>query len=244
MMTIAAECSEITKFTPSVLANIAVPPVFRLRPASGREARKYNHILRSEGLKYHQVDDFREETLKALKQLWSAEDYEENAARLQAYWNLVDQNGTPDDAEKTAVDELTERLADVWRPLAKMAADNMEFVEEAQKIALAMFLVGWSGVDLGYSREAGRVPLERLLGAMEEQAIADKVEGVERPGIAFLQLCNAASARLYLTRDEEKNSSSPPPVQPDQAGSTKKPSVKTEGAPSKAPASSKPAPPA
>ena len=121
----------------------------------------------------------------------------------------------------------------------------MRFVDESMKIAASMFIAGWSNVDLSYSRDAGRVPLQRLdeletwLEKVETAAKKDKVEGVADPGTAFVQLCNAAYSRLHLTEDEEKNSSSPPPSPPDQGGSTKKPSRKTGAAGSKASASSK-----
>jgi hypothetical protein len=107
-----------------------------------------------------------------------------------------------------------------------------------------MFLVGWSGFDLGYRREDGRVPLaliddlEDKLQEIETQAIADKVEGVIRPGIAFLEISNAAYRRLHLTGDEEKNSSSPPSSPSTPSGSTTRRSRKTAGASSKASASS------
>lgn len=243
-MTIPAEASELEAFTPSVLNNLAVPPVFTLRPASGREWRKYQYIMRAEGLEYHDQEAFRAETLRALKALWSDDDYEPNASRLRNFWLLIDQNGNPDPVEAEAVNELTERLAREWRPLSAMAADNMRFVDESMKIAVSMFVVGWSGVGVPYGREAGRVPLEKIdqledwLLAQEKEAKANQVEGVDKPGTAFVQLCNSAYSRLHLTGQEEKNSESPPPAPQGQNGSTKKPSRKTAGARSKASASS------
>jgi hypothetical protein len=245
-MGIPVEASEIEDFTPSSLANLAAPPVFRLRAAGRREFRKYQHILQSEGLEFHDREDLRAEVLRALKSLYSPDIYEANAARLRAHWALIDQKGEPEAAETDAVDELTERLTREWRPLSRMGADNVRFIEESLRVALSMFLVGWSGVEVSYRREDGRVPLEVIddledwLVKTEKQAKKDKVEGVIKPGVAFVEICNAASTRLHVTKDEEKNSSSPPSTTPDQSGSGKTPSRK--GSKSKASASSE-APP-
>lgn len=242
-MAIPAECDELEHFTPSSLANLPVPPVFLLRPASGREGRAFQYALRVEGLQYHNDEEVRAEALRGLKALWSAEDYEPNAARLRAYWELVDQNGRPTDTEEQAVSELSARLSESWSPLARMAADNQRLIEESMKIAASMFVVGWRGVPIPYSREAGRVPLEKLdeleawLLKQEKDAVENGIEGAA-PTLAFIQLCNAAYSRLNLTKDEEKNSESPPPSSPGLNGSTTKPSRKTAGARSRTSASS------
>lgn len=242
---VPVEAGELEHFTPDSLKNVAVPPVFLLRSADGREWRKFQFIMRSEGLEYHGKEAFREETLKALKHLWSEADYEPNAARLRNNWAMIDQEMQPPAPEAEAMAELTTRLAREWRPLAQMAADNMRYVEESMKIAISMFCVGWTGMDVGYGREDGRVPLAKLdeveerLSAMEKEALAGKIEDVGAPGTAFVQLSNAAYSRLHLTETERKNSSSPPPAQQSRAGSTKRPSRKTAAARSKASASSK-----
>jgi hypothetical protein len=243
-MSIPAECSELEHVTPPSLKNLAVPPVFILRPASGREWRKYQYVMRAEGLEYHNQDAFRDETLRALRALWSEETYQANEDRLRNYWALVEQGGKPDEAETEAVAKLSESLSREWERLRVMAADNMQFVDESLKIALSMFLVGWTGVPLSYSREGGRVPLEKLdeledwLEKQEKAALEANIEGVLQPGTAFLELCNAAYKRLHLDKDEEKNSSSPPPAPSARNGSKTKRSPKTAAARSKASASS------
>lgn len=241
---VPTEAGEIQGFTPDSLKNIAAPPVFKIRPAGRREWQQYQYLLRSEGLEHNTKEDFRDETLRALRSLYSEEQAQEYGARLRAYWTLIDQKGTPEPAELDAVNDLTERLARTWKPLARMAADNIRFGEESMKIAVSMFLVGWSRIDLPYRKEDGRTPLELLdelekkLQAIEQQAIDDKVEGVARKGVAYLEIANACFKQLRITEDEEKNSSSPPPSPNDQSGSTKKRSPKTAAASSKASASS------
>lgn len=249
---IPVESSEIEAWQPPSLANLPAPPVFKLRAASGREMRKYQYVMQVEGLEYHSMDAIRGEVLVALKALYTPDLFEASAARLRSFWALLDQNAKaanggkvePDPAEEEAVNDLVERLTREWRPLARMGADNMRFVEESLRIAVSMFLVGWSGLDLAYRREDGRVPLglidelEEKLQAIERQAKADQVEGVGRPGMAFIELCNAAQKRLRLTEDEEKKSSSPPSSPPGRSGSKRKSSRKTAAASSRASASS------
>jgi hypothetical protein len=202
----------------------------------------------AEGLQFHGTEAFRDEMLKALRALWSSDDFEPNASRLRNFWALCDQNAQSDEDEAAAIRELTERLMRAWPPLSKMAADNKRFSDESGRIAVSMFAVGWTGLEVAYSRDAGSVPLVKIdeveieLTAMEVKAKADKVEGLAEPGTAFIQLATAAYLRLVLTRDEEKNSSSPPSSKPDPNGSTKRPSKPTGAATSKASASSKSAP--
>lgn len=244
-MTIPVEVGELEAFTPASLKNVPVPPAFLLRPASGRDLRRYQKLIRAEGLVYHDQAVFRAVALEALKALWKPESlYEENAARLRSYWELVEQGGDPDQAEKSAFDELIDRLGRADKRLAGLAADNGEFIEETMRIAASMFVSGWSGLDLAYSREEGRVPLELMdkveeaLFDAEQQAVADKIDGAGPPGLAWMQLCNACQTRLRLTRQEEKNSSPPPPAPPGRSGSRTKRSRKTAASSSKASASS------
>lgn len=243
-MSVPTSIDEIEDFTPSVLRNIPVPPVFRLRPASGREYRGFEHQLRKRALTFHSAEDIRAETLKALRELWSAEAFEANRARLESYWALVDQGGVPDPNDVAAVNELNGRLVKAWPRLAEMIAETMLFNDECGRIAVSMFAVGWSGVPVDYSREAGVVPIEKIdavesaLTEMEKKAKDDRVEGVLAPGVAFAQLTAAAYSRLHLTGDEEKNSSSPPSSAPGLNGSTRRPSKPMRGRKSKASASS------
>jgi hypothetical protein len=242
-MTIAVEAGELEQFVPESLRNLAAPPVFTLRPASGRDWRRYQKLLRSEGLAYHDQAEFRRAALEALKSLWSPEVYETEAARLQSYWELLEQGGEPDPDTNAAVTDLIERLSRADKKLSRLAADNGEFLEESMRIAASMFVVGWTGLDAPYSREEGMVPLETLdvveqkLFDAEKKAMEDKVVGVAVTGVAWLQLCNACQSRLRVTQDEEKNSSSPPPPPSDRSGSKTRRSRKAASS-SKASASS------
>lgn len=243
-MAVPASIDEIEEFTPSVLKNAPVPPVFLLRPAGGREYRDFEHELRRRALTFFTPEDIRAETLNALRQLWSEDAYEANRARLESHWAMLDQGGTPSEDELAAVEELNSRLVRAWPKLAEMIADTMRFNDECGRIAASMFIVGWRGLSVPFSRESGVVPLGRIdevesaLHKLEKEAAENKVEGVLKPGMAFIQLTAAAYGKLALTRSEEKNSSSPPPSTPDPSGSTQPMSKPTGGRKSKASASS------
>jgi hypothetical protein len=241
---IASEKSEFELFKPDSLKNLAEPPAFKLRAATGREMRDYRRIMRVEGLIYHAKEELRDEMLRALRALYDPATFETSASRLRSLWALIDQEGKVDEQEQADLNELVGRVTREWRPLRQMASDNEEFAEQSLTIAVSLFLVGWTGIDLPYRMEEGRTPIALIekvgekLREIEEKAAADKVEGVS-PGLAYLQLCLAAQRHLGLQGDEEKNSDSPPSIPKGRNGSTMKRSSKTGASRSKASASSR-----
>ncbi len=251
-MSIPVTASELEPFTPSSLASIAAPPVFTLRPATGRTLREYRSALRREGLVYHAPEEIRAEIRLALAALWTPELYAAHVGRLEAVWAAEDRNENLPEDQRIALDreevrqiaDLLDRVQREWPALRGMTADNVQFMEDSLKVAAAMFVAGWSNVDVAYVREAGRVPLETLdqvegaLDAAEEKAIADGVKEAGPVGRAFMELCGAVSQRLNLTRGEEKNSPSPSPSSSDPNGSMTTPSARTAARGSKASASS------
>lgn len=244
-MAAPASIDEIEDFTPACLANVPVPPVFKLRPAGGREIRKYEFLLGAAGLRGYQPADFRDEIRRALPNLYDPEQAARSREKMEAYWALSDQTGGKvDPKEEADVNEFVRRAMSAWPPLARMAAEAKRYGDESARIAASMFIVGWTGLDLEYRREDAVVPLELIdeiefkLNEIEQEAIRAKVKDVVLPGVAFSQLVVACVTRLFLTKAEEKNSSSPPSSTQSRPGSTKKPSKQTAGASSKASASS------
>jgi len=265
----ATSHSDLADFTPDSLKDVAGAPVFWLKPMTGRTLPRYKHALRAAGLKFHQVDDVRAETLKALQTLWSPELYGEHAARLEAYWKASDTydrlvrdwqaagaaGEAPDlktlidQAEVDSIRDLQNRLGDAWPPLAMMAADNALWLEEMPRVALSMVLAGWSGIDLPFRMEEGRVPLavidqiEKALSKAEDAAIARNVS-IGAKGLAFQMLLARGLQELNLGGVEEKNSPSPSPAASSPNGSMTSTSSKTEGAGSTASEPSSPTQPA
>lgn len=233
MANVPLEASDIKRFTPRSLANLPSPPVFLLRAGNRRDRQRYQAILLEEGLKQHSLDRQRAETLVGLQNLWSAEDYEANEGRLKAYWDAIDQWGRTNKGNPTPepfvhpdtgpVTELITRITDAWPPLRKLSADNLVFQAEAPNVLVSIVLVGWTGINLPYRRESGIAPLD-LLEQLENELMElenahDTVEGLGRPGTAFLELCAEAGGRLFLTKEQEKNSQSPPQSSPTRSTS-------------------------
>lgn len=251
----ATSHSDLADYTPDSLKDVAGAPVFWMKPMTGRTLPRYKHALRAAGLKFHQVEEVRAETLKALAALWSPEQYEGHAARLDAYWkasDIFDQQvrewqsagatgeapdigALIDAVEVDRIRDLQNRLGDAWPALAMMAADNALWLEEMPRVALSMVLAGWSGIDLPFRMEEGRVPLavidqiEKALATAEDAAIARNVS-IGSKGLAFQLLLARALQELNLGGSEEKNSPSPSPAASSPNGSTTNTSSSMEDA--------------
>jgi len=221
-----AERGEILAFTPDSIANLPSPPVFRIKPGTGRDRRALTKLLISEGLVRHSLADLREETLRGLKAQWSDDVFGEQEGRIRGYWDAFDQHikehegeeEIPDfvHADAQAMHDLSKQIFEAWEPLRQMAADNQDYDATWPSLILCVMLAGWSGIDVMCKREAGIVPLESIAELSESLSSIEEenggiVDGIVSPGVAFMQLCSEAANRLTLNRSEEKNSASPSP---------------------------------
>lgn len=218
------EAGEVSHYTPASLANLDAAPVFRIRPATERDRRTVRSLIISERLRDYTVQEFRTETLNGLRELWSEDVYAQNEGRLLAYWDALDQYESMEGEkepfshpDEKAMDELSARITEAWPPLGRMAAKSADFHETYPKLCASVVILGWSGLDAKYAREEGITTLESLEGAafaladIERKAIADKVDGIIGPGVAFIELITRAISTFSLNRGEEKNSESPSP---------------------------------
>jgi hypothetical protein len=229
---IPASSAEFEDYTPPSLENVEPKPVFRFRPATWADRRRYNQALLAEGLRLWSDEAVRNETRKALKDLWSEEQHASEIGRLESFWAAVDyaakhDDGQIDQKEAEAAAELMLAVVDNWPPLRRMNADNLRFNEMAPLVALSLFLAGWSNVDAALRRAAGQIDFESLdklaeaVLAIETRALAEKIEGVS-PGTGFLQLATRAIRHLGFDKDEEKNSPAPSSTSSIQNGSKDK----------------------
>lgn len=213
---IALSKDEPSEFTPPSLANVVPTPVFRFRPATFRDQRRFNHLLAVEGLRLYPDENIRAELLRVLKANWSEETFEKERARLETLWANLDQELPVDEDERSAMAELSLRAMDVSPLLRRMSADNQKFQQEAPGIALSMFLAGWKHVPTPFKLDGGIVAAETIaqlegdILAIEEQAVADGVADVS-PSAGFLQLAVHALSLLNLGGETRKNSSAPSP---------------------------------
>ncbi len=234
-MVVPVERSEILDFTPESLKNIGDAPVFRLRPATERDMRTYRRLIAEEGLNYSSDEDLHAAIVKAIGELWSAEDAAPMATRYESIIVARNQDIEISDEDRDWASELVETVLRNRKSLRVMAADRTEFQSDAPKVALALYLSGWKRFDMPFKLDGGFVPIdtiyavEKLLGEIEATAIADKVEEAGPVGMAFLQLCGEAFRLLRLTEDEEKNSPAPSPVSSNQEPSTQTSEAPTVG---------------
>jgi hypothetical protein len=221
-MSIPLSASEKSEFTPASLANLPVAPVFLFRPATQRDARRFGQICSVEGLNFHTKHDQRAIFRAELKRLWDPAAFDTEMAKLEELWNTLDHNDGLPEAQRVAIDpealdaaaDLEERLVRASRVVRQMAVDNQNFMADAPKLALGLFLIGWRGIKSPFRKEAGAIPLdciddlEAALKAMETEARDNGVQGIE-PGTAFIELSMHAFDLLALTGAEAGNSASP-----------------------------------
>lgn len=229
MASVPHEASEIERFTPASLADIENPPSFRLRAASRRERRRYDRLLIEEGLRRHDKEDMREEMIRGLRALTSDEEYETWALNLRQHWDAVDawedeHKGMPADElpafeapgpDEAAIAKVTRGIHENWPPLRKMAADNLLFGREAPALLISIIVSGWSNLDTPFVSREGVLPLDTVDRIDADLAALEKANGMDE-GKAFVELYVAATGRMFLSEETEKNSSSPPPSPTDQ----------------------------
>ena len=230
-MAVPLTADEMENFTPPSLANLPSPPVFILKTASQRAWIAFQDALADypgldRPLIFHSQDVMRAEMLRGFDTLYVGEAVAAAKVRLRETWQLLDMAEQADDPEAVeqpspaALAEMAELAAGItkeWSPLRKMAADNLRWSRDAPRIAVGMFVAGWSGIDLPYEREEGVVSLVHIdklaevMGVIEAESRAANIVGVGANGAAFRELSNEAFGRLNLTETERKNSSSPSP---------------------------------
>lgn len=179
-------------WTPPALRELPDAPVFLVRPPP-RGARDLRYALTAAGLVFHGPVAHREEAAKALRELWPPEQVDDGLARLREFWATLDRGEKLAPADSAALDELSTRLRAAWPRIGRMAADDAEFIEAAPRIAAGLVIAGWSGIDVAYRRDAGRVPLATIDQVERALVELEGTAGLE-PGAAFVELTAEAFA--------------------------------------------------
>ena len=227
------EASEIERFTPASLANLENPPVFRLRAASRRERRRYDRLLIEEGLRRHDKEALREELIRGLHALSSPDEVELWEPLLRQHWEAKDEfeketrdaeEGepaafVPPGPSEEEIQTVTRGIHENWAQLRKLAADNLIFNREAPALLISVMLSGWSGLKTPFASREGTIPLDTMDKLDSDLSALEKDNSLS-PGTAFVELYIAATNRMFLSADAEKNSSSPAPSPTDQQTSS------------------------
>lgn len=229
MASVPYEASEIQRFTPASLANLESPPVFRLRAASRRERRRYDRLMIEEGLRRHDKEAMRDEMIRGLRDLSSDDEFEQWEANLRQHWEAADEFElehkdltaeelpafVPPGPSEDEIARVTRGIHENWGPLRKMAADNLMFNREAPALLISVILSGWSALSTPFRSHEGTIPLDTIDALDKDLAKLEADNGLSQ-GKAFVELYVAATNRMFLSGEAEKNSSSPAPSTTDQ----------------------------
>jgi hypothetical protein len=224
---IPLEASETLAFVPASLEAIPNAPRFTLRAPSNRDKRFHTRLIREIGIMRHSAEVFRAEVLNGLKTLWSPADYAEHSPRLETYWKAQDDfelqlKDDPelkwqwDADEEMRIGKLIELVTRAHEPLRVLAADNAEAGEMAPILIIAVAVETWTGLPVSPRLERGYLHPDCVEEMRDALAEFEKANGLvdtkgDAKGLAFTELFIAATQRMYLTEDEEKNSASPSP---------------------------------
>lgn len=210
-MAIPVEANETEWFTPASLENVPDAPKFRLRAPDERNMRRYNTLVQDDNLRTYSEEAFRVEKEKAISALWSEEDAQPILARFRTIAECVKQKIDISQEDLNWSNKLDDELFDNWRELSVMRRKTNDYFEYSPRYAIGTIVKGWSNLDVPFRLEAGYLKTSSVseiaaaLLKIEEQAIADKVEGVVLTGMAFMELWIACMDRTRMTGDEEKN---------------------------------------
>jgi hypothetical protein len=220
---IPAEANETLVFTPPQLeAKMERPPRFRLRAVQIREKRFFDRLMIEEGVRQHSTDTFRAEILRGLSATATPESAAELEPRLKAFWEALDDHDKEqatlpaeerkpfEHPDKEAVEAFGEKMADAWPPLRQITADNADAATMLPLISVAVAVTGWDNLDALYEKDRGFVTINSANSILEALRKLDEEHGVS-PGLSWVQLAGKAVSRIFLPKEQEKNSASPSP---------------------------------
>jgi hypothetical protein len=226
---IPLDASDVLSFTPASLEKIEGAPVFTLRACTMREKRFHRRLLLESGIRFHDIAKMRAEMLNGLRHLWTPEAFDAHAPMVKALWEARDefalqQKDDPDlewsyDAEiEEAVDALEDKIAKSWPRLCEMVADNADYSELTFPIIAAVVVQDITGLPVRKDMDRGYLTLAMMEKVAEELVALERRHGLKE-GMAWMELSVACSKRMFLTKDEEKNSESPSPSEMTQPAS-------------------------
>ena len=240
-------------FVPACMAEIDGAPSFTFRHATVLDKHQFHRIAIDEGLMHHDDAAVRETIIAELKRLFDSEGLAQNITKLEHYWQANDEfraaqaqhrkmvlevlasaeEGAepelPPEPElefpKEDIQPIEDMIAQVRRHSERvntMLGDNHWYGVMYPRILLRMFLqsttlpVPLKRLDRVLTREAGEEVIEALRGAAEAAGVKSE--------IAESQLLLQALLSFSLSKDEEKNSSSPRSGSTHPKSSAKQPS--------------------
>lgn len=211
-MTIPVTSSEVSAFSPESLKEVLgdAAPKFRLRAPSEAHVRRFRQECNDEGLTSYSDEDFTAEKMRAIDALWTADLAQPLKDRLNTLLVSMDQGVETSVEDLLWVEELDDSLFQNWKPLRIMRRKTGELREYAPRIAVSTYVAGWSGLDVPFRLEGGYLPLATVTLVHKELLKLAKQHLPEgNANLPFIELYAAASQRVSLDEEEEKNSPAP-----------------------------------
>lgn len=218
---IPLEVSETLAFTPAEFAGVADAPSFTLRTPCPRAKRMWRRLMTEEGARTHSTGAIRDEMVRGLEAEWDAATCEQHIPMLREFWSAFDDyilqvKDDPDlkweyDPEiEAAAHQLEQQVQRMWRPLARMRADNVEYSDIAALAQIAVMVESWDRLDFKATREGKYLTIDSAEGLREALGKA-AVRASKDALAASRQLITECTVRMFLAADTEKNSASPSP---------------------------------
>jgi hypothetical protein len=218
LVAIPVESRETEDFTPQSLEIMGEDaPVFRLKAPSERCRRRFRQLCGDDGLVTYSQEDFNAEKFKAIDLYWAADAAVEYRLKFVELIEKMKQGIELTPEELAWIDDLEEQLFDAHKPLRVMRRKTGEFNEFAPRYAMAVYLSGWRNLDVPMKLDAGVISQESIEAVAKALTKLGEEHSPNAPSAPFIELYIAATRRLSLTEDEEKNSPSPsqPTATPD-----------------------------
>lgn len=234
MQRIPLHAKEVKIFKPDCLKGEADIPAFTLKAPTRQHREDMIYALHEAGFRRHDVDAHREATIEELCRLWECDKEDESVSRLKRYWEAVDEHSDARDEhnaevaaavdageeppaplppfsydDQPAIDELLERLDRGSKRLRRMQTDNARYGNAFPRYAIAHCVVGWTGMETQPRFEDELLTLDSVFELEEEFETRFPEHGT----LAMEELAAAAIARLFLSKEAEKNLESGPASQ-------------------------------
>lgn len=216
------------KYVPPALRHLGdKAPAFWLRWGTAREKRHQRRMASEEGITLWDEQAQHDELINGMKVLFSEAEAAEWEAKARGLWDaqdaylaeykLVEPADRPEFEydEMDLILEVLERVGRDHRPYRKMLADNTEGNRDLADIFVAVIVDRFDNLDAPDDKEGGYLTFDATLELLDRLEIFGrkhpdpKAPDAERANAAK-ELRQECLRRLFLDKDAEKNSPSPP----------------------------------
>lgn len=223
------EKGEAERFIPTAFADMKNPPTFWLRTGSPREKRRQRRMMDEEGLRTHSEAAMQAELLKGMAALFSTDDYALWSGKVQGYWAAGEgfaeeyKDAKPDEVpefvfeDEALILEVLNQIGKDWRPYRILVADNREANRTIADVFNCCVIERYENIDVPMDRMGKYITLDCAMEVGDElDQMAHKAELDDNAANPRVELNSKCIQKLFLTKDQEKNSELPQQSSPSQ----------------------------